>query len=115
MRARRLPPQYKVDILKIISGGQTGVDRAALDVALKYRIKCGGWCPDGRLDESGKIPDRYPLKELKHGGKEERTFRNLHDSGGTVGSYFYAPGGGSWYTVRCCIEARQAYRLICPA
>ena len=42
--------------MKIISGGQTGVDRAALDVALKYRIECGGWCPAGRLDEFGHIP-----------------------------------------------------------
>jgi len=102
MRARRLPPQYKVDILKIISGGQTGVDRAALDVALKYRIKCGGWCPDGRLDESGKIPDRYPLKELKHGGNEERTLRNVHDSDGTVVIYFHELEGGTGYTVGCC-------------
>ncbi|PYL35466.1 MAG: hypothetical protein DMF35_02645, partial [Verrucomicrobia bacterium] len=112
MRARRLTPQYKVDTLKIISGGQTGVDRAALDVALKYRIKCGGWCPDGRLDESGKIPDRYPLKELKHGGNEERTLRNVHDSDGTVVIYFHELEGGTGYTVGCCIEDRQPYRLI---
>jgi len=112
MRARRLPPQYKIDILKIISGGQTGVDRAALDVALKHRIKCGGWCPDGRLDESGKIPDRYPLKELKHGGNEERTLRNVHDSDGTVVIYFHELEGGTGYTVGCCIEDRQPYRLI---
>ena len=112
MRARPLPPQYKVDILKIISGGQTGVDRAALDVALKYRIKCGGWCPAGRLDESGKIPDRYPLKELKHGGNEERTLRNVHDSDGTVVIYFHELEGGTGYTVGCCIEDRQPYRLI---
>jgi hypothetical protein len=59
--------------LKIISGGQTGVDRAALDVALKHGIACGGWCPDGRLDEFGRISDRYPLKELKPENKEGRS------------------------------------------
>ncbi len=112
MQARRLSPQYKIDILKIISGGQTGVDRAALDVALKHRIKCGGWCPAGRLDESGKIPDRYPLKELKGGGNEERTLRNVQDSDGTVVIYFHEFEGGTAYTVGCCIEDRQPHRLI---
>jgi putative molybdenum carrier protein len=59
--------------VKIISGGQTGVDRAALDVALKNGIDCGGWCPAGRLDEFGRIPDQYPVKELTRVNKEERT------------------------------------------
>ena len=98
--------------MKIISGGQTGVDRAALDVALKQRISCGGWCPAGRLDESGKIPERYPLKELKRGGPEERTSRNVQDSDGTVVIYFHELEGGTAYTVGCCIEDRQPYRLI---
>jgi len=51
-------------IEKIISGGQTGVDRAALDVALDMGIPCGGWCPKGRKAEDGAIPDRYPLKKM---------------------------------------------------
>jgi hypothetical protein len=62
--------------VKIISGGQTGVDRAALDAAMKHGIDCGGWCPAGRLDEFGRIPDRYPLRELgdddKEGGSPRR-------------------------------------------
>jgi len=98
--------------LKIISGGQTGVDRATLDVALKHRVKCGGWCPAGRLDESGKIPDRYPLKELKKGGPEERTLRNVQESQGTIVIYFHELSGGTAYTVGCCIEDRQSHRLI---
>jgi hypothetical protein len=98
--------------LKIISGGQTGVDRAALDVALKHRIKCGGWCPAGRLDENGKIPDRYPLKELKKGGNEERTLQNVRDSDGTIVIYFHELEGGTAYTIGCCIEDRQPHRLI---
>ena len=98
--------------MKIISGGQTGVDRAALDVALKHRIKCGGWCPAGRLDEDGKIPDRYPLKELKKGGNEERTLQNVRDSDGTIVIYFHELEGGTAYTIGCCIEDRQPHRLI---
>ena len=74
--------------LKIISGGQTGVDRAALDAALKHGIECGGWCPAGRLDEFGRIPDRYPVKELEHGSFVERTMQNVKDSDGTVIIYF---------------------------
>ena len=54
--------------MKIISGGQTGVDRAALDVALSLGVASGGWCPAGRLDEGGIIPPRYPLQELPGGG-----------------------------------------------
>lgn len=98
--------------MRIISGGQTGVDRAALDVALKHHIKCGGWCPAGRTDEDGKIPERYPLKELKNGGNEERTARNVHDSDGTIIIYFHELEGGTAYTVGCCMEDRQPYRLI---
>jgi len=50
-------------ITKIVSGGQTGVDRAALDVAIKLSIPHGGWCPRGRVAEDGIIPERYQLKE----------------------------------------------------
>lgn len=49
--------------ITIISGGQSGVDRAALDFALENNIKCGGWCPSGRLSEDSVIPGKYPLKE----------------------------------------------------
>ncbi len=49
--------------IKIISGGQTGVDRAALDFAINNGIPCGGWCPKGRLAEDGKLPLKYPLKD----------------------------------------------------
>jgi Circularly permutated YpsA SLOG family len=98
--------------VKIISGGQTGVDRAALDVALKHRIACGGWCPEGRLDEEGKIPDRYPMTELKKGGPDERTALNVYDSDGTIVIYFHELSGGTAYTVGCCIEQQQPHRLI---
>ncbi len=68
----------------IISGGQTGVDRAALDVALKHKISCGGWCPRGRWAEDGPIPQKYPLKETKSVNTEERTKMNVKNSDGTL-------------------------------
>lgn len=69
---------------KIVSGGQTGVDRAALDVALAHDLPVGGWCPHGRRAEDGTIPDRYPLKETPSEAYEQRTAWNVRDSDGTL-------------------------------
>ena len=88
------------------------MDRAALDVALKHHVKCGGWCPAGRLDEDGKIPERYPLKELKKGGNEARTAQNVRDSDATIVIYFHELEGGTAYTIGCCIEDRKPQRSI---
>ena len=52
-------------IRKIISGGQTGADRAALDWTIKDDIPHGGWCPAGRRAEDGVIPERYRLQETR--------------------------------------------------
>lgn len=71
-------------ISKIVSGGQTGVDRAALDVALEVGIPCGGWCPKGRRAADGRIPDRYPLKETPSSTYPQRTEWNIRDSDGTL-------------------------------
>ena len=98
--------------LKVISGGQTGVDRAALDVALKHLMECGGWCPAGRLDEFGRIPDRYPLQELECGGFTERTFQNVKDSDGTVIIYTGKLSGGTEQTVRFCQELQRPHQVI---
>jgi hypothetical protein len=98
--------------VKIISGGQTGVDRAALDAALKHGIECDGWCPVGRLDEFGTIPDRYPVKELEHGSFVERTMQNVKDSDATVIIYFDKLRGGTEQTVRFCIEHKRPHKLI---
>ncbi len=65
---------------KIVSGGQTGVDRAALDAALAAGFPCGGWAPKGRMAEDGVIPDRYPLDECSIAGNAERTRLNVRDS-----------------------------------
>jgi hypothetical protein len=69
---------------KIVSGGQTGVDRAALDAALAQGIACGGWCPKGRRAEDGAIPGHYPLSETDSGAYEERTRLNVRDSDATL-------------------------------
>jgi hypothetical protein len=98
--------------VKIISGGQTGVDRAALDVALKHGIECGGWCPAGRFDEFGLIPDQYPLQELKTGGFTKRTLQNVKDSDGTVVIHTGKLGGGTEQTVRFCVELNRPHQVI---
>ena len=98
--------------MKIISGGQAGVDRAALDVALKHGIECGGWCPAGRLDEFGLISAQYPLQELTTGGFTERTLQNVKDSHGTVVVYSDHLRGGTAQTVNFCLELKRPHELI---
>lgn len=86
-------------IRKIVSGGQTGADRAALDVALRLGCECGGWCPAGRLAEDGPIDLRYPLKETPSEGYAQRTEWNVRDSDGTlILSLGYELTGGSELT-----------------
>ena len=70
--------------LQIISGGQTGVDLAALDVALQLDLDCGGLCPAGRAAEDGPIPSRYPLKETESADPAIRTELNVRDSDATL-------------------------------
>jgi hypothetical protein len=70
--------------LSIVSGGQTGVDRAALDVALELGLPCGGWCPRGRRAEDGAIPGRYPVKETPSDRYPQRTAWNVRDSEATL-------------------------------
>jgi len=70
--------------LRIISGGQTGVDRAALDFALENKIDCFGWCPKGRKAEDGVIPHSYPLKETEATCYEKRTLKNVEESQGLL-------------------------------
>ncbi|WP_419419760.1 putative molybdenum carrier protein [Legionella sp. D16C41] len=73
-------------IEKIVSGGQTGVDQAALNVSLELGIAIGGWCPKGGLDENGiYLLEKYPnLKETKTNNPDERTRLNVQDSDGTL-------------------------------
>ena len=98
--------------MKIVSGGQTGVDRAALDAAMQAGIECGGWCPEGRRAEDGIIDSRYPLTELAGAGYTERTRQNVMDSDGTLIINFGHLSGGTEQTLIFCIEAHKPYLLI---
>ena len=86
-------------IQHVVSGGQTGVDRAALDVALELGIPCGGWCPQGRLAEDGPIDERYPLRESPSADYAQRTEWNVRDSDGTLVLTRGTPSGGTAQTI----------------
>lgn len=99
-------------LTRIVSGGQTGVDRGALDAALLANFPCGGWCPPHRLAEDGAIPSGYPLTEMDHGGYRERTVQNIEDSDATLVVYFDRLTGGTEQTVIHCIRRQKPYKLI---
>lgn len=69
---------------RIVSGGQTGADRGALDFAIKHGYPHGGWAPHGCVAEDGIIPIKYQLKEMAEGGYRQRTRRNVQDSDATL-------------------------------
>ncbi|MCC4285556.1 putative molybdenum carrier protein [Marinobacter salarius] len=96
---------------KVISGGQTGADRAALDAGLATGLAIGGCCPRGRMAEDGPIDDRYPLEEIT-GGYRQRTKRNVLNADGTVIFYHSAPEGGTEATLAFCIREKKPYKLI---
>jgi len=94
-------------ITKIVSGGQTGVDRAALDAAMELGIPHGGWCPRGRLAEDGKIPRKYQLQETDSRSYWVRTQKNVQDSDGTLILFRRAMTAGTALTKRFSIETRK--------
>ena len=97
---------------KIVSGGQTGVDRAALDVALELGIPCGGWCPRGRRAEDGTVPERYPLRETPWHGYPQRTEWNVRDSDGTLILTHGAPDRGTALTVELARRYGRPHLVI---
>lgn len=101
-----------MSLKKIVSGGQTGVDRGALDAALDAEFPCGGWAPAGRIAEDGPIAARYPLTELPRGGYEERTLKNVQDSDGTAILYFGALEGGTRLTMDYCVGNGKPCELL---
>ena len=103
---------FKIIIEKIISGGQTGVDRAALDTALELGIPCGGWCPKGRRAEDGIIPSRYPLQEASSSDYPLRTELNVEDSDGTLILTWGPPAGGTLLTLKLCRKHHHPCLLI---
>ena len=96
-------------IKKIISGGQTGVDRAALDVAIALKIPHGGWCPKNRKAEDGAIPLHYHLQETPSTDYAERTRRNVHDADGTLIMIQNPPTGGTLLTINTAKELNKDY------
>jgi Circularly permutated YpsA SLOG family len=99
-------------VRKIVSGGQTGVDRAALDAAKLLKLERGGWCPNGRLAEDGCIPDDYPLRETETTDYAERTELNVRDSDGALILAVGPPSGGTAYTIACARRLRKPYCII---
>jgi hypothetical protein len=97
---------------KIISGGQTGVDRGALDAALEVHFPCAGRCPADRAVEDGPIPAHYPLTPLARGGYRERTRQNVRDSDGTAILYRGVLSGGTLLTLNLCRREAKPYCLI---
>ncbi len=98
--------------IKIISGGQTGVDLAALDFAIENNISCGGWCPKGRINEDGIIPDKYPLSETKSPEYTERTEMNIKDSDGTLVLYSGNIDSGTKFTLKRAMELQKPFFSI---
>ena len=98
--------------IKIISGGQTGVDRAALDFALNHYIPCGGWCPKGRLAEDGEIPDKYPLTETSTSDYKQRTEKNIIDSNVSLIIHAGRMDKGTKLTIELCKEYHKPVFLI---
>lgn len=99
-------------MLQIISGGQTGVDRGALDAALEAGFPCGGSCPEGFTAEDGVIPERYPVQELANADYVQRTLRNIQDADGTVIIFNGYPEGGTEQTLLGCLNQGVPYLLI---
>jgi hypothetical protein len=91
-------------IKKIVSGGQTGADRAALDAAIKLKIPHGGWVPKGRLAEDGPIHTKYRLQEMHTDSYEARTEQNVIDSDGTLIISHGELTGGSAYTRKMAMK-----------
>ncbi len=99
---------------KIISGGQTGVDRAALDVAMELGIPCGGWCPLDRWSEDGPIEERYPLTETESSDPAVRTDSNVRDAQGTLIIVSGPITGGTALTQRLAAEFGKPHLVVDP-
>jgi hypothetical protein len=97
---------------KIISGGQTGADQAALDAAIKYGMPHGGWIPKGRKTEKGVLPSRYQMEEMKTGRYSRRTRQNVLDSDGSIIFFYEKVSGGTKYTWKTARKHKKPFMLI---
>ena len=118
----------KRGLRKVISGGQSGVDQAALRAAKNCGLGIGGWCPPGRVCEKGVIPPEFPLKETPqersvdapHVPRSQRTEWNVRDSDGTLvmvrGEASHSEAATEDPGIRWTIECAQRYErplLVC--
>jgi hypothetical protein len=106
------PGRWPLEIETIVSGGQSGVDRAALDVAFELGLRCGGWCPLGRKAEDGPIPERYPLRETPRRTYKQRTRWNVRDSDGTLILTVGVPTGGTEATRRFAQKLGKPHLVV---
>lgn len=102
-------PRYD---LTIVSGGQTGVDRAALDFAIARGYPHGGWCPRGRRAEDGVLHDRYQLVETESRNYRQRTRRNVTDSDATLILSIGEPEGGTLTTLRYAQQYSKPMQVV---
>jgi len=99
-------------IKRIISGGQTGVDRAALDAAIRWKIPHGGWIPKGRKTEDGRLPNKYQLDEMPTDSYAARTEQNVLDADGTLIISQGPLSGGSSYTQERALKHNRPFMHI---
>ena len=104
-------PDY-AGVNRVISGGQTGVDRAALDTAILLGVRHGGWCPRGRLAEDGTISRTYELRETESAEYPFRTEQNVIDSDGTLILYRTQLTGGTELTYRLARKHAKPHLLV---
>lgn len=103
---------YNLYSIKIISGGQSGVDRAALDFAIKHKLDCGGYCPKGRLAEDGVISGIYNLTETTSSFYKERTRLNVEKSDALLVIYQNNIGSGTKLAIETAKKLKKDYYII---
>ena len=112
VRMSGTPPDDVARPAKIVSGGQTGVDRGALDAAIALGIPHGGWCPQGRLAEDGPIPLEYKLTETDSADYAVRTEQNVLDSDATLILCRGRPSGGTELTRRLALRHEKPLLVV---
>ncbi len=98
--------------LKIISGGQTGVDRAGLDAAIELGLLYGGMIPKGRMAEDGMVPLKYTMTESDNPTYEHRTEQNVLNSDATLILSYLPMNGGTLMTKVHCDKHRKPYMVF---
>ncbi len=111
MQDNRMQTGGAVPLVMVASGGQTGVDRAALDVAMDFGIEVGGWCPRGRRAADGVIPEKYPMTETHGKNYQTRTKWNVCDTDATLIICQGEPKGGTALTIQVCKDIPKPHMV----